>query len=186
MATEAPWSEPEFANELERQLGSNWEQLLEGKWGSDWQDSCVRELAYDLGSDWADHPDTAAEKLAELVAETVTEQPAWQEPSAQQQLDPNQPSSIDLGQYAWLTSVAQSGSLRSWLVRIGAQEAQAAELAGESDVAPGRSASVDMSQVDRSRYLWLKTVEESDSLRSWLVRIGVPEDQVAELAEAHQ
>jgi len=179
MATETPWSEPGFTTPLEQWLGANWEQRLEDRWGSGWQASCAQELVYSVGGDWADRPDAVAEKLAELVSE---------EGLVQEELDPEQPLAIDLGDYPWLNSVAQSGSVQSWLVQVGAPEDLAAALADENGGAAAETASVDPDQpitVDLSQYEWFSTVTEADSLQAWLTRVGVPDDLATALAEAN-
>lgn len=182
--TETPWSESEFENELVQKLGSNWEQQLEHKWGNDWRESCEQELVYNLGDDWADHPHTVAEKLAELVAEAPAEEPEWKA-EEQPQHDPDEPLSIDLSEYDWLSTVAEANSLHSWLVRVGVSGDLVGALTDEgAGASPSGSDPDQPLSIDLSEYEWLGTVAEADSLRSWLVRVGVPDELVGALAEA--
>lgn len=195
MATEAPWTDPEFIGELQSKLGSNWEQRLQDSWGGDWQKSCAQALTDDLGSDWPADAGAAAERLTELVAGTTADETVGttteppQPTEEQAPADPNEPLSVDLSRYQWLSTVAESDSMESWLVRVGVPGEQAAALADESGAAAsgtaagqGRAASAPVDDI--SKYQWLNLVAESDSLKSWLVRIGIPEQDAAGLAEA--
>jgi hypothetical protein len=163
-------------------LGSDWEQQLEQKWGFDWRESCEEELVRQLGADWAASPQLAAEKLAESATGASTGETGWEEDQLAH--DPDQPLPVDLGEYQWLSTVAEADSLHSWLARVGVPEDLAGALASGD---AGRLSGADPDQplpVDLSEYQWLATVTETDSLRSWLDRVGVPEELASPLAEA--
>lgn len=133
MATQTPWSEPDFENELASKLGSDWEERLAEKWGSDWPAAAAREMSDDIGDDWATQPDDVADKLSELVlvqTESAIEPEAGGEPAAES--DAAQSSPVDLSQYPWLSTLVESDTAKAWFVRIGVPEQEAAVLAGET------------------------------------------------------
>lgn len=188
MAIEAPWSEPELASELQDKLGSNWQEQLQATWGSDWQKSCAEELAQELGSDWADDPEAVVQKLTELL--TPAGEPAGTGVIGEAApIDPprsDQPLVVDLGQYSWLKTVSESDSMKSWLVRVGVPDEQATALADGKAPETATPSSADDNRplsVDFDQYQWISTVRGSDSLKSWLVRVGVPDEQATALAD---
>lgn len=183
MATETPWTDAGFDDELRSKLGSDWEQQLQDTWGSDWENSCAQALAADLGSDWSGDAGAAAEKLAEWIGGAAADESAA--PTTEESADSGQPVSVDLSQYPWLSTVAESDSVKSWLVRVGVPDEQATALADESGALAGSGATDGErpSVPELSQYQWLSTVAESDSLKSWLVRVGMSDEQATALAD---
>jgi hypothetical protein len=164
MATETPWHDPEFEQLLTEKVGADWAERAEMKWGSAWSTPCAEELAGELGSGWTEDPARATDVLANLLVADTTTEDAAEEPSGT--------AEVDLTRYEWLNTFEEADSLESWFVGIGVPAEDATAIVNaENGAEPEPDGPAD---IDLSKYEWLHTLEEADSLESWLVRIGVP------------
>jgi hypothetical protein len=121
MATEVPWTGSEFDQLLEQKLGSDWAEQFETKWGSEWGQPCAEELTGELGDNWADNPENATDTLVELVSgdAATTESDSGLVDGGADAVDPDGEPDVDLSRYGWLKTFTEANSFESWLVRIG-------------------------------------------------------------------
>ena len=179
MATEVPWTAPEFGRLLDEKLGTEWADLLETKWGTEWEQSCAQELSERLGDNWTDSPQTATDTLVELLDEPAD--PA----------DSNDVPDVDFDRYEWLKTFNEADSFAGWLARIGMSaddvssivnvEQQAAESGTNGTADPDGEPNIDF-----DRYEWLKTFNEADSFAGWLARIGMSADDVSSIVNSQK
>jgi hypothetical protein len=185
MATEVPWTEPDFGRLLDEKLGTEWADLLETKWGSEWEQPCARELAERLGDNWADSPQAATDTLVELLDEPAD----TADPGVGGTVDPPRSDdvpNVDLGQYEWLRTFNEADSFAGWLTRIGmsADDVSAVVDAGKQSGTNGPADPDGEPNIDFDQYEWLKTLNEADSFAGWLTRIGMSAEDVSSIVNA--
>jgi hypothetical protein len=183
MATEVPWTRPDFDRLLDEKLGTDWAARLEKKWGTEWGQPCAQELTGRLGDGWADSPQAATDTLVELLGKDIRPADTGFEQTADT-VDPNSRANIDFNQYEWLKTFTEANSFESWLVRIGLSTEDAGSI-----VNADKQTAVDQNSaanIDLDRYEWLKTFTEANSFESWLVRIGLSADDASTIVNADQ
>ncbi len=159
----------EVISQLERGIGSNWQDVFKQKWGDNWAELCAAEMTTELGTGWPDESvDSKIATLTEMVGDESGGSGADAVP--------------DPGQDEWLRTFDGTNTFEEWLARIGVPTEEITALEGSA--LEGSDKPTEDTVPDPNHNEWMQTFDGTNTFEEWLIRIGVPTEEAQSLPQS--